>query len=175
MNKNQMVGCIIAGGKGTRITDVSTEIPKALLPIGGVPIVERQIQMMSTYGIKTIFLFVGHLSEQIEAYFGDGSRLGVSIKYFHEDIPLGTAGCLALAQAELRDHDCLIMSGDIMIDMDLGRLLSFHESNKAALTLVIHPNDHPQDSDLIELTETNEQFHHDSVGQYHERLHGHSG
>ncbi len=142
--------CIIAGGKGTRLLPVAPETAKALVPIAGIPVAEHQVCLLARHGIKDIYFFTGHLAGQIEQHFGDGSAWGVNIGYFREPIPLGRAGCLSQGRAVLRG-DLLILSGDVMVEMDLSRLLAFHRQKKAGLTLVVHPNDHPHDSDLVEL------------------------
>ena len=94
---------IIAGGKGTRIASVAADIPKSMIPIAGKPVVEYQIELAKRYGFTDILFIVGHLGEQIETYFGDGSRWGVTISYFHEQEPLGTSGALPLLVDQLAD------------------------------------------------------------------------
>jgi histidinol-phosphate phosphatase family protein len=147
---NSVIACIIAGGKGTRIQSVSAEIPKALMPIGGIPVAEHQIRLLQRHGVNEVYFFTGHLGEKIEEYFGDGSRWGLRIGYFREWAPLGSAGCLSQGRNVLHG-DLLIFSGDVMLEMDLSRLVAYHRQNKAGLTLTAHPNDHPHDSDLMEL------------------------
>lgn len=141
---------ILAGGKGTRLASVSGGLPKPLVPVAGTPIVERQIALLARYGVGEIFLTTGYRADLIGERLGDGSRLGVRLHHVHEATPLGTAGGLA-ALRDLLTGDFLVLYGDILFHMDLGRLLSFHRDNSAAATLVVHPNDHPYDSDLLEL------------------------
>jgi len=87
---------IIAGGKGTRIASVNNEIPKAMIPVEGKPIIEREIEMASRQGYKDFLLIIGHMGSQISDYLGDGSKLGVHIEYYQETVPLGTAGAFCL-------------------------------------------------------------------------------
>lgn len=144
---------IIAGGQGTRIASVNSEIPKAMIPICGKPIIEYEVELAKRYGYSDFLFIIGYLGEQIESYFGDGSRWGVHIDYFHEKIPLGTAGALGL----LRDHlneDFFVFYGDTVMDVDLPRMMEYHRSKHADATLFLHPNDHPYDSDLVDLDST---------------------
>ncbi|RKY12520.1 MAG: D,D-heptose 1,7-bisphosphate phosphatase [Planctomycetota bacterium] len=143
---------IIAGGKGSRLGHLSENIPKPMVRIGDTPILEFQIKLLKRYGIKHITLTTGFLSEVIESYFGDGSRFGVKIDYFREEKPLGTAGGIKELAKRL-NSDFIVLYGDVMINMDLSELLKFHKAKDAAATLVLHPNDHPYDSDLVEIDE----------------------
>jgi NDP-sugar pyrophosphorylase family protein len=86
-----MRAVILAGGRGTRLRPYTTIFPKPLMPVGDAPIVEIVIRQLRRAGITDIVMAVGHLAELLEAYFGDGSRLGVQIVYSREDAPLGTA------------------------------------------------------------------------------------
>ena len=100
---------IMAGGKGTRIASVKSDVPKPMIPIAGKPILEWQIECLRNQGLTDIILVIGYLGHVIEDYFGDGSKFGVKIDYFVEDHPLGTAG--ALFKMNLQD-DFLLMCGD---------------------------------------------------------------
>lgn len=147
-----MKALIIAGGKGTRIKDVSEEIPKALLPIKGKPIVEHQIELMKKHDISEFVFCVGYLAEKIKAYFGDGSKWGVEIKYIIEEIPLGTGGAIKNAYELVKDEDeVLVVFGDIMMDMDVGKMIDFHLKNNAIITFAVHKSDHPEDSSNVKL------------------------
>lgn len=141
----------MAGGRGTRIASVASDIPKPMIAVGGKPIIERQIDNLRRSGLTDITLVVGYLGDKIRDYFGDGSRFGVNINYFVEDHPLGTAGAL-FKLSNLAD-DFLLLCGDTLIDVDLRRFIAFHREKRAWATLMTHPNGHPYDSSLIE-TET---------------------
>jgi NDP-mannose synthase len=91
-----MKAVILAGGRGTRLAPYTTVLPKPLMPVSDKPILDIVINQLRYYGFTEITLAVGYLSELLMAYFGDGSRFGVTIRYSHEDQPLGTAGPLAL-------------------------------------------------------------------------------
>lgn len=145
-----MKAVILAGGKGTRLGKLTVDLPKPMVPIGDQPLLEHQVRLLQRYQIEEVILSIGHLGEVIREHFGDGSAFGVSIRYVQESEPLGTAGAIKQMEAELRD-DFLVLYGDVMLDMNLRRLLDFHASKRSAGTLVLHPNDHPQDSDLVEV------------------------
>lgn len=145
-----MEAVIIAGGKGTRLFPHIGNTPKALVKIGNRPIIEHQIILLREYGIKKVWLLLGHLGEQIKNYLGDGKKWKIKINYIQEEKPLGTAGALKQLEKKIRKK-FLVFSGDIMLDMDLGKLIKFHYAKKDSLaTFVVHPNDHPFDSDLVE-------------------------
>lgn len=139
---------IIAGGQGTRIASVHSEIPKAMIPIDGKPILEYQIEMAKRYGYSDFLLIIGHMGEQIESYFGDGSTWNVQISYFRESKPLGTAGALGYLKEALTE-DFFVFYGDTVMDIDMDAMLDFHRSKHSDATLLVHPNDHPYDSDIV--------------------------
>lgn len=139
---------IMAGGKGTRISSVASDIPKPMIPIGGKPVLQHQIEKFSEYGYKDFILVTGYLREKIKEYFGDGSRFGVKIDYFEETTPLGTAGALPHIKNKLCEN-FFLLNGDLMMDIDPDRLLSFHKRKQAAATITVHPNSHPYDSALV--------------------------
>jgi D,D-heptose 1,7-bisphosphate phosphatase len=145
---------IIAGGKGTRIASVSTDIPKAMIPVDGKPVLEYQLEMAKRYGYNDFIFIIGHLGEQIEDYFGDGSQWDVSISYYKEIAPLGTAGALAYLTDQLTD-DFFVFYGDTVMDFDMNEMLQYHKKKHADATLFVHPNDHPYDSDIVDLDKNN--------------------
>lgn len=143
---------IIAGGKGTRIASVNSEIPKAMMPIAGKPVLEYQIELAVRYGFNDIILIIGHLGNIIEEYFQDGAKWGASIQYFKEVKALGTAGALSLIR-EILYEDFFVFYGDTIMDVDLPQMLAFHRDKNADASLFLHPNDHPYDSDIVEIDE----------------------
>ena len=143
-----MTAVIMAGGKGTRVASVNSQIPKPLLPVAGKPVLLHEIECLRRQGITDVILVVGHLGEQITDYFGDGRDFGVHIEYIREDEPLGTAGALYFLKDRLTD-DFLLLNGDLIFDVDFARLMAFHKEHKALVTLLVHPNDHPYDSGLV--------------------------
>ena len=138
---------IMAGGKGTRIASVNSNVPKPMIEIGGKPILQWQIENLKACGLTDIILVVGYMGEVIQGYFKDGTSFGVHISYFVESTPLGTAGAL-FKMSQLTD-DFLLMCGDVILDVDFNRFIAFHHKNKAWASLMTHPNGHPYDSSLL--------------------------
>jgi histidinol-phosphate phosphatase family protein len=149
-----MKAVILAGGEGSRLKGISRNIPKPMLSIAGAPILEHQVNLLKRYGITDILMILGHLSEVVEGHFGDGGRFDVRISYHREDKPLGTTGGVKECESLLTE-DFLMLYGDVILDMDLDRLVRFHREKNGDGTLVLHPNDHPYDSDLVEIDENN--------------------
>ena len=148
-----MHAAIVAGGFGTRAVAMTGDrIPKALLPVAGVPIIFRQMRALQREGVRRITVLGGHHGDQLRSHLQpEAAALGVSIEVIVEAEPLGTAGCLtALAPT---DEDTLIVYGDMLFDVALRLLEEFHYRHDALLTVVVHPNDHPRTSDLIEETD----------------------
>lgn len=137
---------IMAGGRGTRISELFPDIPKPLIPIEGIPVLEREICSLASQGFTDIILTVSYLHEKIEEHFGDGSKWGVHIEYFVEDNPLGNAG--ALFKMNLKE-DFLLLNADAVFDVDFNRMVAFHKAHGGLVTLFTHPNSHPYDSGLI--------------------------
>lgn len=143
-----MKAIIMAGGKGTRIQSIRSDIPKPMIEICGKPILLYQIENLVRSHITDITLVIGHLGSVIQDYFGDGSRFGAAITYVVEEKPLGTAGAL-FKMASLQD-DFLLLCGDTIFDIDFERFIAFHNGHHAWATLLAHPNGHPYDSSLLQ-------------------------
>ncbi|GHV89655.1 histidinol phosphate phosphatase [Spirochaetia bacterium] len=139
---------IMAGGKGTRIAAIASDIPKPMISLCGKPILEYQIDCLKRYGLTDITMVVGHLGHIIRDHFGDGGKFGCSIDYYTETSPLGTAGALFEIENSLSD-DFILVNGDIVFDIDFNRIIDFHQKNRAMATLAAHPNSHPYDSALL--------------------------
>lgn len=145
---------VIAGGQGTRIASVNSEIPKAMIPVAGKPVLEYEVELAKRYGFTDFLFITGYLGDQISAYFGDGAKWGVSIEYYREEKPLGTAGALGLLKEKLTE-DFFVFYGDTVTDFDMSAMLAYHKSKHADATLFVHPNDHPYDSDIVALDSNN--------------------
>lgn len=145
-----MKAVILAGGKGTRLGSLTQELPKPMIRVLGKPILEYHIELLREYGITEIWILVNYLKDVIINYFGNGKAWNVSIHYFEEPQPLGTTGGIKYIESELT-NDFLVIYGDVLVNIDLKRLIDFHHTQQADATLVLHPNDHPFDSDLVEL------------------------
>lgn len=151
-----MKAVIMAGGKGSRISSVASDIPKPMIKIDKYPVLEWELYCLRDQGFTDIIITVSHLGHVIMDYFGDGSRVspvtgkpfGVSIEYYIEDTPLGNAGALIKMKDKLTD-DFLLLIGDAVFDVDFIRFAKFHANKKSLVTLFTHPNSHPYDSSLI--------------------------
>jgi len=139
---------IMAGGKGTRVESIAGDLPKPMIPICGKPVLEYQIDCLKSNDLTDILLVIGHLGHKIKEYFGNGSNFGCEISYFTETEPLGTAG--SLFKLDDLPDDFILINGDIIFDLDFSRLIAFHNLKKAWASIVVHPNNHPFDSALIE-------------------------
>ncbi len=140
---------LMAGGRGTRIAELFPNIPKPLIPVDGMPILEREIRSLASQGFEDIILTVGYLAEKIMSYFGDGSRLSVKIDYFVEETPLGNGGALFQLRDKIGREPFLLLNADAAFDVDFNRMLEFHKKHRGLVTLFTHPNSHPYDSGLI--------------------------
>lgn len=131
-----MKAMILAGGLGTRLRPLTEDVPKSMVPVGGKPFLQHQIEQLKKNGITEIILLTGHLSEKIEQYFGDGSKFDVDITYSREPRPLGTAGAIRLAR-KFVDDTFLVVNGDCYFPIDLQRLIEFHKKKKVQATLAL--------------------------------------
>ena len=144
---------IMAGGRGTRISELFPDIPKPLIPIrdkNGIekPVLEWEIRSLVAQGFTDIVLTVGYLADKIQDYFGDGSWLGCQIDYFVEDTPLGNAGALFKMRDQL-DSPFLLLNADAVFDIDFNRMVEYHREKGGLVTLFTHPNSHPYDSGIV--------------------------
>ena len=147
---------IMAGGRGTRISSVASDIPKPMIKIEGKPVLEHELECLRDQGFTDIILTVSHLGNIIMDYFGDGSGIspatgkpfGVHIEYYFEKEPLGNAGALFKFKNKL-DSDFLLLNADAVFDVDFNRFVAFHKQHGGLVTLFTHPNSHPYDSGLI--------------------------
>ncbi|MFG6357725.1 MAG: HAD-IIIA family hydrolase [Acetatifactor sp.] len=144
------IAVIQAGGRGERMIPLTKDlIPKPMLLLNGKPMLEWQIAAIARYGIREFVIIVGYLGNKIKDYLGDGSKLGVYIQYIEENEPLGSGGAFSYLGSVVRTRNFLLVYGDIMFDVNLERMLAFHESHCGYATLLAHPNAHPYDSDLL--------------------------
>lgn len=139
---------IMAGGRGTRISELFPDIPKPMIPVCGIPVLEREISSLKEQGFTDIILTVGYKAESIMQHFGDGRKYGVQIEYFVEKEPLGNAGALFRIKDKLTE-DFLLLNADAMFNVDFNRFVKFHKAHNGLVTLFTHPNNHPYDSGLI--------------------------
>lgn len=124
---------IMAGGKGVRLRPLTENCPKPMIQVAGRPILERVVLHLVGYGIRKIYLSINHLGEQIENYFGDGTKFGCTIEYLREDEPLGTGGPLSLLPPQ--EYPVVVMNGDQITQADIGKMLRFHADEKVVATI----------------------------------------
>lgn len=148
---------IMAGGKGTRISSIASDIPKPMIKINDKPVLEHEIECLKEQGFDDIIITVSHLGNVIIDYFGDGSKFGVKIDYFFEKEPLGNAGALFKIKDKLSDN-FLLLNADSIFDVDFNRFVEYHMKKGGLVTLFTHPNSHPYDSGLIITDENNSVF-----------------
>jgi len=141
---------ILAGGKGTRLADRLGGLPKALVEVAGTPLLERQIRYLAGYGITDIALLVNHGAEHVANFVARLGQIGVRIRLIDDGEPRGTAGAVLATLDQLEDR-FIVIYGDTLVNVDLTVLLTTHSRMAADATLFLHPNDHPQDSDIVEV------------------------
>jgi len=132
-----MKAIILAGGKGTRLAPYTKILPKPLMPIGDMPILEVLLRQMRKAGVMEVILTVGHLAELLRAFFQDGERFGMKIDYSFEDRPLGTAGPLSLIADRLTES-FLVANGDVLTTLDMRELVEAHRQSEAIATIATH-------------------------------------
>lgn len=139
---------IMAGGKGTRIATVNSEVPKPMIKILDKPILQYQIESMVKQGFTDILIVIGYKGEYIKEYFGNGKKFNANIDYFEESSPLGTAGALYYFKDKIK-NDFLLVNGDIIFDINIKKFYNAHKKSNGVATLFTHPNSHPYDSGII--------------------------
>ena len=146
---------ILAGGKGTRLSSRLNGLPKPLIDFSGNPLLWHQLNLLQKYGFHEVLILVSHLGDKIADYIEQNDCWDMAIKCIDEIEPLGTAGAVLSIYDEL-DPTFLVVYGDTMLDVDLDRFEAFHENRKGCdITLFVHPNSHPYDSDLVQVDKDN--------------------
>ena len=145
-----MMAVVLAGGKGTRLKPFTVTIPKPLLPLDDVPILEVVIRQLVAAGFDRIVLSLGHMHHLFSACLGDGGRFGATIEYAIEDEPLGTAGPLRLLQR--CEDDFLVMNGDLLTTIDYRGLLELHRREEASGTIAVHEREVQIDYGVVEVS-----------------------
>ena len=139
---------IMAGGEGTRLRPQTSNLPKPMLPLVGRPMMEHIVSLLRRHGITDIVVTVAFLPNVIRSYFGDGSELGVRMVYATEESPLGTAGSVRNARDELTER-FLVISGDVLTDIDLTSVIEFHEKNQALATIALCAVENPLEFGIV--------------------------
>ncbi len=138
----------MAGGEGTRLRPLTSNQPKPMLPMANRPLMEHVVHLLRRHGFEEIVVTVAFMANQVRTYFGDGSELGVRMVYATEETPLGTAGSVLNARDEL-DERFLVISGDVLTDVDLSAVVAFHEEKKALTTIALHSVPNPLEFGIV--------------------------
>jgi mannose-1-phosphate guanylyltransferase/phosphomannomutase len=153
---------IMAGGEGTRLRPLTSNAPKPLLPLANRPMMEHVINLLKKHGFDDIVVTVAYRANAIRTYFSDGSEFGVRIVYAAEETPLGTAGSVRNAMAQL-DDTFLVISGDVVTDMDLGAIVEFHRDKAALATIGLKSMENPLEFGIVITREDG------SIERFHEK------
>jgi NDP-sugar pyrophosphorylase family protein len=145
-----MKAFILAAGLGTRLRSVGLDVPKAMVPIGGKPLLEHHLELFQRQGIRELIVNLHHLPEKITSYFGDGSRFGVRITYSHEAELLGTAGAVKKMEQELRDGAFIVFYGDNLVRVEFAPLVEFHRLRRAQVTVALFASPEPWTGGVVE-------------------------
>lgn len=145
-----MKAVILAAGIGVRLKPLTDHQPKVMIKVGTKPVLEHLIDLCVRHRIKDIILSTHYLADQIKSYFQDGKQFNAHIKYSHENTILGGAGALKLAEPLLIDDEFIVLSGDVLTNVNLTEMISFHRRQQGLATFLVHNTDHPLDSDLVE-------------------------
>jgi mannose-1-phosphate guanylyltransferase / phosphomannomutase len=143
-----MKAVIMAGGEGTRLRPLTSNAPKPMMPIANAPMMEHIVALLREHGFDEIVVTVAFLANHIRNYFGDGSELGVRMVYATEETPLGTAGSVLNAREQL-DERFLVISGDVLTDIDLGAITRFHDERSALATIGLTPVENPLEFGIV--------------------------
>jgi mannose-1-phosphate guanylyltransferase/phosphomannomutase len=143
-----MKAVILAGGEGTRLRPLTSTQPKPMLPIANVPMMEHIVRLLAKHGFDDIVVTVAFLANHIRNYFGDGSEFGVRMRYATEETPLGTAGSVRNASQEL-DDTFLVISGDVLTDIDLGKIVEEHRRRKAFASIALKRVENPVEFGIV--------------------------
>lgn len=153
MNKDY-IGVIQAGGQGSRMKEITKNlIPKPMLRLNGKPLIQWQVENLLEYGITEFIFIVGYLGEKIKQYFGDGEDFGIHIQYIEEIEPLGSGGALYYLRDIQAEKQFIFVFADVMFHLNWDRMIGFHEQHQGQATILVHPNGHPYDSDLVVVDE----------------------
>jgi NDP-sugar pyrophosphorylase family protein len=145
-----MKAFILAAGLGTRLRALGLDVPKVMVPVGGKPLLQHHIELLSRQGIREFIVNLHYLPEKITDYFGDGSRFGVRITYSRETELLGTAGAVKKMERELRDGPFVLFYGDNLVRCDFAPLLALHRDRQALATIALWESPEPWTGGVVE-------------------------
>jgi NDP-sugar pyrophosphorylase family protein len=155
LNKTDLnTAVILAGGEGTRMRPITYEIPKPLIPIHGIPIMEHQINMLKKYDIRNIIIISGKHTEKLREYFGNGNKFGVRLNYITEEKPLGSAGPLSLVKDMIKDT-FILLNVDTLMDPNIPEMYNFHRKHGSAATVMLVTVDNPSAYGVVRMLGNN--------------------
>lgn len=143
-----MKAVVMAGGQGTRLRPLTSNVPKPMVSVGNKPTAQHILELLQRHGIDHVVMTVGFMSQVIRTYFGDGSSLGMSVEYSVEETPLGTAGSVKNAESVL-DDTFIIISGDSLTDFNLSAVVDFHRRREAMVTIALKSVDNPLEFGVV--------------------------
>jgi NDP-mannose synthase len=146
-----MMAIIMAGGKGTRLKPYTMSIPKPLLPLGDIPILEIVLKQLAKVGFSQVVIALGHMASIFKISIGNGERFGLEIEYVMEEEPLGTVGALRLI--DHLDDNFVVMNGDLLTDFDFSDFMKNHIENKAMASIGVHKRTVNIDYGVVETTD----------------------
>jgi mannose-1-phosphate guanylyltransferase len=147
-----MQALILAGGEGTRLRPLTSTVPKPVVPLVDRPFIVFMIDWLRSHGVDDVVMSCGHLADGVRRVLGDGSGVGVRLRYMEEPRPLGTGGALKYAE-EMLDERFLMLNGDVLTDIDIGSQIACHERTGARATLGLYPVDDPSGYGLVRLND----------------------
>ena len=149
-----MQALILAGGKGTRLRPLTIYTPKPIVPVMNRPFLLYQIEILRRAGIRDITLSLSYQPDKIEDVLDDGSEYGVNLRYVTEPAPMGTGGAYKFAAEQIRETT-VVLNGDILTDLDIFKVIGFHQEKRAEATIVLTPVENPAAYGLVETDEEN--------------------
>jgi NDP-sugar pyrophosphorylase family protein len=144
---------ILAAGLGTRLRPLTDKVPKVMLPIEGKPLLEYHLGLLKKFGINDVAVNLHYLPDAVRNYFGDGSKFGVRVKYSFEPTLLGTAGAVKKLEGFF-DETFLVIYGDNLIEVDLSRLLKFHDERRCLATIAVYHHPEPWTQGILKLNDS---------------------
>jgi len=139
---------IMAGGEGARLRPLTSNQPKPMLPMANTPMMEHVVALLRRHGFDEVVVTVAFMANVVRSYFDDGSEFEVKMAYATEETPLGTAGSVRNAREQL-DERFVVISGDVLTDIDLGALLDYHVSKGALATIALKAVENPLEFGIV--------------------------
>ncbi len=158
---------ISTGGKGTRLYPITKDIPKPMVMLAGKPILHYLVEWAKKYGVEEIIMLNGYKATKIQDYFEDGSKFGIKITHSNEPYALDSGGAIKFAEKYI-DSAFAYISGDHICEVDLNKMLEYHQKNNACMTVLVHESTHPNDADILQINENHQVVRFISKHENHE-------